>query len=225
MSALEALQMLAAGQRPTSGLLHTARLAAYGTEFYGEEAIVEAFRRRPQAISDAVTVLALPGHIATFDSDTALFADLHGKTIARIWRLGDGDPAAGEPGISVAFDPDLAQARGDVFAAATDHSALETGAFGKVIAAGRSIAQGDFAAYRSRAFALRAFGSATEGAALFAVYRLAGEHARTSGFSMSAVRWTNGSLTVVRDRAGEAALAEAQWTPGIVRGRQEDPVQ
>lgn len=215
MSALEVLQMLAAGQRPTSGLLHTARLAAYGTEFYGEEAIVEAFRREPQVISDAVTVLALPGHIAIFDSDTALFADLHGESIARIWRLGDGDPAAGEPGISVAFDPDLAQARGDVFAAETDHPALGPDAFEKLLQAGRTIAHADPASYRTRAIAVRAFGNAAEGSALFAVHRLIGNPRRTSGFAMAAVRWAPDGLTIVRDRSGEATAVTAAGTPCI----------
>ena len=215
MIALETLQMLAAGQRPTSGLLHTARLAAFGTEFYGEEAIVEAFRRAPQTISDAAAVLGCRGHIAIFDSDTALFADLHGESIARIWRLGDGVPAAGEPAISVAFDPDLAQARGDVFAAATDHPALAPDAFEKLLQAGRTIAHADPAAYRTRAIAVRAFGSATEGSALFAVHRLIGNPRRTAGFAMAAVRWTSDGLTTFKDRSGEAAAVTGAWTPCI----------
>jgi hypothetical protein len=213
MSAVETLRMLAAGKRPVSGLLHTARLEAFGTEAYGEEAILEAFRRESAAISDAARVLSAPGHIAIFDGNTAIFADIYGDLVARIWCLGEGLPAEGEPGISVAFDPDLAQARGDVLAAATDHPALEPQALERVIEAGRAIARGDPGSFRTRAFALRAFGSAEEGAALFAVYRLAGGPRRSSGFAMAAVCWTPDGLTIIRDRAGEAALAAGAWTP------------
>lgn len=215
MSAVETLRTMLAGGRPTFGLLHTARLAAFGAEFYGEEAIIEAFRRENHVLSDAASVLASPGHIAIFDKDTVVFADLYGELIARIWLLGDGNPAAGETGVSVAFDPDLAQARGDVFAAASDHPALEPDAFEKVLQAGRSIAHGDHTSYRTRAIALRAFGSASAGSALFAVHRLVGNPRRTPGFAMVAVRWAPDGLTIARDRSGEAASLAAAWTPCI----------
>jgi hypothetical protein len=215
MTALETLRRLAAGERPAVGLLHTARLTAFGSEFYGEEAIVEAFRPGNTELSDAETILASSGHIAVFDTETALFADLHGELIARIWRLGEGQPVARKPALSVAFDPDLAQARGDVFAQASDHPALEPDAFEQVLLTGRSIANDDPASYRTRALCLRAFGSSAEGAALFAVYRLTGQPVRASGFAMAAARWSPEGLRIVRDRSGEAALAEAAWTPRI----------
>ena len=213
MSAVETLRMLAAGERPATGLLHTARLEAFGVEVYGEEAIVESFSRAPLVLSDAATVVETPGHLAIFDSETALVADLYGGNIARIWLLGDGEARDGEAGISVVFDPDLAQARGDVFLAASDHPALATEAVERAIAAGRAITRDN--SYRARAFAIRAFGTAAEGAALFAVYRLTGEPARTSGFAMAAVCWTHDSLQIVRDLAGEAAISRRRWTPRI----------
>lgn len=218
MNAASTLRVLLAGERPASGLLHTARLEAFGAEFYGEEAIVEALRCAPQPLSDAALFLSAPGHLAVFDGTTALFADLYGELIGRIWRLGDGSPAPRESGFSVAFDPDLTQARGDVFAVASDHSALDAAAFGRVIEAGRAIARGDCVACRTRAFALRAFGSEGEGAALFVVHRLAGQAARTAGFAMVAVRWSAEELTIIHDRAGEAAVAADRSTPCIDAG-------
>ena len=215
MSAVETLRMLAAGARPASGLLHTARLEAFGVEVYGEEAIVDSFRRAPFDLSDAAKIVVAIGHIAIFDGETALFADLSGESIARIWCLGDGDPVESEPQISVVFDPDLAQSRGDVFMAASDHAALAADAVESTMLAGRAIARDDPDSYLTRAFAIRAFGTAAEGAALFAVYRLAGKPDRTSGFAMAAARWTPDGLQIVRDHVGEDAVAERAWTPRI----------
>ena len=220
MSAVDCLKTLAEGARPEAGLLHTARLEAFGVEVYGEEAIVESFRRAPFALSDTARIVEGlshegSGHIAIFDGDTVLFADLYGESIARIWHLGDGEPVERERGISVVFDPDLAQARGDVFIAASDHPALAPDAVERVKLAGRAIVCDGSKAYRTRAFAIRAFGSFDEGVALFAIYRLAGTAERTSGFAMAAARWTRDGLQIVRDRAGEIATSKHPWTPRI----------
>ena len=218
MSAVETLRMLAAGECPASGLLHTARLAAFGVECYGEEAIVDSFSRAPIVLSGTATVVETSSHLAIFDGDTALIADLYSANIARLWRLGCGDPLDAEQGISVVFDPDLAQARGDICLAASDHPALAGDAIDRAAQAGRAITRNSDNSdnsYRSRAFAIRAFGTAAEGVALFAVYRLAGEPARTSGFAMAAVRWMPDNLRIVRDLAGEQAVAKRPWTPRI----------
>ncbi len=213
MSAAETLRTLAAGKRPTSGLLHTARLEAFGAEVYGEEAIVESFRYAPFELSNAAIAVEASGHVAIFDGDTALIADLSGENIARIWRLGAGAAVSGEPGVSVAFDPDLAQARGAVFVAATDHPVLAAEALEWVERTGRAVVCDDPNPYRARAFALRAFGTMEQGAALFAVYRLVGEPKRSSGFSLAAAHWSSGDFQIVRDAAGESAVIERAWTP------------
>jgi len=215
MSAVETLRLVASGARPPSGLLHTARLFTSGVETYGEEAIVDSFRRAPFYLSDGAVTLEAPGHLVIIDGRTALVADLYGTNIARIWHLGDGGSVADEPGVSVVFDPDLAQARGDVFLAASDHPALAADAVDRVILAGRTIACDDPDAYRTRAFAMRAFGTAAHGAALFAVHRLQGKHDLSAGFAMAVARWTGDGLQLVRDVAGEAAVAERPWTPRV----------
>lgn len=214
MSALETLQTMAGGGRPGSGLLHTARMEAFGEDVYGEEAILERFRRDPFAFSEKARAIEVPGHIALHDDNIALVADLAGDNIARIWRLGGGQPAVCEPAGSVAFDPDLAQARGDLFFSASDHPALAAECVQAAIASGESFLQ-SITAYRARAFVIRAFGEPQSFALLVAVYQLSGEHVRTSGFSMAAAVCTAGELDFVTDVAGQAAVEARPWTPRI----------
>ena len=218
MSAIETLRALASGARPASGLLHSARLEAFGVQVYGEEAVVESFVHETLDLSKDADVLERDGHIAIVDGDKALFADLSGKNLARIWRLGGGDPIKGEPQFSVAFDTDLTQARGEVFLAASDHPGLAPDAEAIVRRAGQTIVRcrddGDaMPAYRKRAFALRAFGTSTDGAALFAIYRLYGEPERSSGFAIALARWSAAGTVIVHDRAGQAAIGIRPWMP------------
>ncbi len=225
MSALQALTRIAAGQRPDGELLPACRLEAFGVESYGEEAIVQSFRSAPLALSSSAQVIAADGHIAVFDGDNALFADLYGDDIGRIWRLGSGEPAVAEPAIGVPFDPDLWQARRDVALRREDHPALSDAGAVAVEAIGRDLArawdgaggQGD---YRVRPFLLRAFSAGDTGAALFAVYRLGPLAQRSAGFSLAAASFqlSGGSLagySVVRDQAGEAAVRQALWQPRV----------
>lgn len=219
MSALDTIRQLATGSRPTSGLLHTARLSALGIEAYGEEAIVESFRTAPLDLSEAPKIVEAPGYLAIFDGDNALFADIATGGVARLWRLSAAEPVPDEPGIAVVFNPDLTQTRGDIFFAVSDHPALATDAETAVIRAGRALthdpAEDDTATFRARAFVTRAFGDARCGAVLFAVYRLAGAPARQSGFAMAAARWSADDVEIVRDIAGEKAIALCDWSPRI----------
>ena len=216
MSALDTLIQLRSGEWPASGLVHNCRLHAFGSEAYGEEAIVERFRTLPYVPADPVTV-AVPGHFAMFAGAGAIIADLSDDNIARMWRVGPGPAILPEPGVSVVFDPDMAQARGDVFFAASDHPALANDSADRVIEAGRAISRDNDGSSRARAFVVRAFGSAAEGAALFAVHRMTGGPIRTSGFAMAAVRWTINELHIVRDLAGEQAVVKVPWTPSIAK--------
>lgn len=221
MSAVTALRSLAQGERPRGDLLPPCRLEAFGTEAYGEEAIVQSFRRAPLTLAARADVVEAPGHLAIFDGDDVLVADLYGDAIGRIWRLGDGEPMAAEPALGVPFDPDLVQARTDVALRAADHPALAAEALVHVEAIGRAIARGWTAedgagAYRTRPFLIRAFSSGADGVALFAVHRLGPDAVRTSGFAYAAARFrtADGRLAshhVVRDRAGERAVAAAPW--------------
>ncbi len=229
MSALIALSRIAAGERPHGELLPPCRLEAFGVEVYGEEAIVQSFRNAPLVISPSAEVVLAEGHIAVFDGEHAIFADLYGDDIARIWRLGVGQPAVGEPAIGVPFDPDLWQSRRDVAMRREDHPALSDEGAVAVEAIGRELARkwdsdsgpGD---YRVRPFLLRAFSAGDSagdrGAALFSVYRLGPLAKRSAGFSLTAVSFQIAGnklsgYTVVRDLAGETAVHEALWQPRV----------
>ena len=211
MSVLETITEMRAGRRPVSGLLHGCRLHAFGSEVQGEEAIADRFRTLPYVTADPITVDA-PGHFALFAGVGAIIADVADGNVARLWRVGPGPAIPAEPGVSVAFDPDMSQARGDLCFCSGDHPALADGAVTRVEGIGREIARAD-AAYRARAYTVRAFGSVAEGAALFAVYRQGA--AGSPGFVNVAARWSGDEVVVVRDDAGEAALAVTPWKPQI----------
>lgn len=214
MSALDALAQLRAGFRPTSGLLHTCRLHALGSEVYGEEAVIERFRTMVQALPEDPVVVTAPGHLAVFTGEEAFFADLAGDNIARLWRLGPGAPAIPESAVSVSFDLDLTQARGDVIFAARVHRQLLADAAPRIEAIGRELVHAD-TAFRTRAFAIRAFGTANYGAALFVLHRFGAGSQRNAGFIHVAANWCGSDVASVYDRAGEAAVAAAPWTPRI----------
>lgn len=214
MSALDTLRALAKGERPTSGLLHTCRFEGLGYELYGEEAIVARMGLEPFTLGDDVLIFEDAAHIAVLAGARAVYADLSDGNIARLWLLGPDGFGGEEAQVSVVFDPDLRQARGDVFFATSDHPALAAQAADRVLAAGREIvAAAD--GLRTRAFAIRAFGDAAGGAALFAVHRLRPDDDDTAGFVNMAAFWGTEETHIVHDIGGEATLAARAWTPRI----------
>lgn len=221
MSAKAALLALAAGQRPAGALLPPVRLHAGGAEYFGEEAVVHAFRGAPIAFSSAAEIVEANGHIAIFEGENALVASLYGDLIARLWRLGPGAPGELEPALGVPFDTDMRQSRVDVAFRAEDHPALTANAAAAVESIGRDIAHGwseghGAGAYRTRPFVIRAFSNGDCGAALFALFQLGSDAVRSAGFTFAAARFNfaDSDVTeyqIVRDLAGEAAVAAATW--------------
>jgi hypothetical protein len=200
MSALDTLRTLARGERPATGLLHNCRFEGLGIEAYG-------------------IVIETSSHMAVFNGDHALFADVFNDNIGRLWVLGTDGFGGEEPIFSVPFDPDLDQGGGDVFFTVADHPDLAANAAPHVEAAGHAIvAETD--GPRTRAFAIRAFGSADEGAVLFAVFRLRLDQEDVAGFHLMAARWDAEGHHIVRDFGSEATLAASRWSPriGVDRG-------
>jgi len=214
MSARAAIIALTRGERPQSGLLHNCRFEGFGAEAYGPEAIVEHFRRAGFLLADGAAVLESPRHIAIIDADRALFADIAEGGIQRIWALGDRALITPEARLSVAFDPDLAQAGGDLFFAESDHPDLDPSGASRLADIGGAMARNDAGA-RTRCFALRGFGDDTAGAALFALYRLDGSPARAAGFAAALACWQGDAVRIVEDAAGWEAASQARWTPRI----------
>ena len=215
MTALTTICALASGERPSGGLLPPACTEAGGGTAYGEEAIVAHFRAAPWAVGQAAAVVEAAGHLAIFDEDAALIADLHPGGVGRMWRLAGDGAVDAEPAIGVPFDPDIRQVRGDVAFRAADHPALAADAAPAVEAAAAALARGwdgvGRAPFRARTFVIRAFGDGMRAAALVAVHRLGGDTVRTIGFTYAAVLIEGDDVRVVRDRAGEAAAASAPW--------------
>jgi hypothetical protein len=206
-------------------LLPPCRLEAFGSEFYGEEAIVHRFCRTPFLLSEHVTLVQGPGHFAAFGEDTALFADLFGSNVARLWRLGPGLAADAEPALDVPFDADLSQSRGDVAMRAEDHPALPPEAFQHLEQIGCELSRGlsgeqDSIPYRIRAFLVRAFTQDNVGAALFSLYQVGPSAVRATGFSYAAALFRTeenelAAYRIVRDKAGRSAVDARPWRPRV----------
>lgn len=196
-------------------LLHNARLEAGGAVLFGEEMVLAHFRRHPLALEGA-RILASDTGFAVFGADDALVADLYDGHVGRMWRLGKDCGETVEPAVSVAFDPDLTQARGDVFARAEDHPGVDAAALAALLDAARELIA-DPAPFRTRAWLVRALADGDAAAGLFAVHRLGDEAGgRSAVLAYAAVLAEGGGHRIVRDLAGEAAVRAAGWTPRLV---------
>lgn len=198
-------------------LLHNTRLEGFGGEVFGEEAIRQQFAGNRHELSDGADWLESAQQIALFDDRGAVFADRVGDRLTRMWRLGPArTPLAPEQRVDVPFDADLRQQRGDVFLRPEDHPELDEDAVPALIEAGTTLLDdGELRPYRARAFAIRAFGRADDLAALFALHTLSGDETRASGFSYAAVRVRGARTFIVRDMAGEVAVAAKGWRPQL----------
>ncbi len=209
MSILQHFAALATGQRPADdGLLGNCRFEWRGTEACGEEAILEIFRGAPFDSAQALLVETAAA-AAWIGPNGALIADLYDGRIGRLWRIGEGHAPPPEPAVSVAFDPDLRQARGDISIDPADHPELAADMLGDVVAAGHALLMegAPKPIHRARAFCVRAFSGTNGTAALFAVHCLTGGAVRSGGFGYAAVRIGGAS---VADHAPDIA-----WTPRL----------
>lgn len=220
MSIASAIAAIGRGHRHPA-LLENARLETGSGEAFGEEAILSHFARQPIDLDGATWVETATGFGAVAKG-RALFGDLYNGHIARLWRL---DPAAGEPpepAVSVAFDPDLRQARRDVFARAEDHPELGDEDLEALVAAGRSLIEhrepDDAPPLRIRAWLLRAFAEPHAVAGLFATHIVGDEPGgRSAGFVFTAALVDrSGTRMLVRDAAGEAQRRVSRWRPRLI---------
>jgi hypothetical protein len=221
MSVVETLFSIARGDRPEGNLVPSCRLEMSGAEFYGEEAIVSAFRKSGLRVSGNADIIKSASNIAIFDGEVVLFADILNDNICRIWCLSNGELIEAEPAIGVPFDPDMNQKRGDVIVSPSDYPELDEEVLQHVETIGREISHGGTAGknepdYRIRAFLIRAFNNGNHGAALFAVHRLSSGTVRTAGFSYVAARFqTDGKdlagHSVVQDESGKMAVESKPW--------------
>lgn len=210
MSALEALKAVANGESQSWGTSSsTIRLEWKGGEAYGEEAVLESFRRAPLDLA-AGSAISTSGALLWTDGQTALVADLYDERLDRMWRIGPGQAPALEPGVSVPFDIDLMQDRGDVFWRYDDHLWLAP----EHAAAIETLAQGIVAPcaedHRVRVFVLRAFSSEDRFGMLASVFRLSSESTRTASFRVVAALVSPERELLVADD-----YPAAEWVPRL----------
>lgn len=184
MRALKALRSIACGERPADGaLLGTCRLEWRGREAYGEEAVLEAFRRSPVDLATAST-LCTPGGLVWTDGKSALVADVFDERLARLWRVGPGDAPVREPSVAVPFDTDLSQDRRDVLWRAEDHPWLAPEQAPAVEALARRIAVPSSNDHRVRGFVIRAFSAHSSVGLLASIFSLTAGSTRSASFGL-----------------------------------------
>ncbi|WP_425228912.1 hypothetical protein [Sphingomonas sp.] len=211
MSVAAHFHALAAGRRPADdGLLGNTLLEWGAGEAYGEEAILELFRAAPFAPGDGAVLIESARSVAWVGADAALVADLYDGRIGRLWRLGPGAPPAAEPAVAVAFDPDLQQQRGEVYARADDHPDLAATAIPQVLAVGEALIALLGPAHRARAFLTRAFSADRCTVALFAIHHLSAGAVRTAGYDHALALIDGETVRLIGERA-----ARAPWTPRL----------
>ena len=188
-AALQTIGEVLAGQpKAAQALLGPCRTWAYGAEAFGGVMACELFARQPAPLSPDTHVVTAETAMAVFDVDAqgreqAVFADLYGGAIGRLWRLGDGVvDAAAEPALFMASDSVMTQVRTDLAFAASDHPNLNAAAIpalldltGRVAHADRD---GGAPVVEARAFVIRAFSERERAAALFFVEQAAGADVR-----------------------------------------------
>jgi hypothetical protein len=223
MSALVGLLSVARGERPDGQVLPPCRLEGFGSEFFGEEAIVGAFRATPFSGAEDLTAIIAGRHLAIFAGDEALVADVYGDNVGRIWRLGPGEAQESEPNVGVPFDADLMQSRGDLAFRAEDHPALSATWLPQIERMGRLLSRDwdtadDTAPYRARSFLVRAFSDEKRSVGLFALHTMGGGATRTIGFTYVAGLVEHedpANSIIIRDVAGSAARETMVWRPRV----------
>ena len=190
------LRALATGSVDPLHVWGGCRLEHATGDAFGIEAIGAALQRSPVQADGYVEC---PSQCVLIGDGAALFADVIGDVVVRVWRTGSPISLDSEPAVRTAFDPDLAQARGGIVFDPDDHPDLAEDAYAKIIASGRALLAERDAAFRVRGFVIRAFGDASAGAALVALVSLGEHRARTPGLARAIVVWRDDDLQTVID--------------------------
>ncbi len=212
MSGLDNLSALANGTRPADdGLIGNTRFVWGTNELLGEEAILAEFSARPFNLGEELFSVETPQAAAFIGSSGALFADLYGGRIGRLWRIGAGIAPSSEPAIDVAFDADMRQERGDLSFRAEDHPNLDSSAAEGLLSAGRDIIDGlrGEGKLRVRGYVIRAFGDTQASAALLSLFTLSNGTRRSASFSYAAIGVrSDGKVIAACD-----PIEPREWTP------------
>jgi hypothetical protein len=212
MSGLDHLRTLSDGNLPSDdGLLGNARCAWGRGDLVSAESIVAAFVARPFDLEGDLLAVETKESAALIGDDGALFADLYGSRIGRLWRVGDKSPNAAEPAIDIAFDADMRQDRGDVSFRAEDHLSLDPAAAEQLLKASRAYIEQRRrdGRLRVRGFIVRALGDRDRCAALLSLYTLSNDNPRVACFSFAAIGiGPSGEVRTAQDKPDPR-----EWTP------------
>lgn len=210
MSAIADLAALASGRDAAKeSLTATCRLEWRGGEAYGEEALLEAFRRAPLDLA-AGTAIETPGALLWSDGHSALVVDLYDGRLGRLWRVGPGEAPAREPSISVPFDTDLSQHRRDLLWRPEDHPWLAADRRDAAEALAQRLAEPTAADHRVRLFVIRACSTPTSVGLLGSIFRMSAAATRTLSFSLVAALATPEGEQIAVDE-----IAPAEWVPRL----------
>ena len=209
MSICDQLVSLARGE-PLEGalLLPSVRAEGWGGGAFAPEAVTAMFRARPSQCSEWQQLADERGAAVVGDRE-AVIADLVDGRCLRIWRLGSGEPVAGDRAISLSFDPDLRQQRGDVI------GSEEWGEDRDLVSLAGAAIHRASTAFRLRLFPIRIIGGQSSRLVLFAAYVMDGEVQRHSGFVMMVAVVEGDNVRVLRDLSGEDALMKRDHPPRI----------
>lgn len=211
MNAVQALLSLVRGAPgAAAGLLPAVRAEGWGSDAFAPESVIAMFRGDVIDGDEASwdTVVDQNG-AALIGANQIVVADLIEERVARLWRIGPGPLQPFERAITVPFDPDLRQHRGDIVGAS------EWGKNEPYIRRAGDALQAALAAYRLRLFPLRKIGPPERCLILFKAYLMSGEQQKRDGFVSAAVLLEGDSCQVFRDGTGEAELAARHSAPRI----------
>ncbi len=209
MSNCVQLVALARGEPVESGfLLPSLRAEGWGSEAFAPEAVTAMFRARPSQCSEWQQLADERG-AAVVGEREAVIADLVDGRCHRIWRLGPGEPATCDRAISLSFDPDLRQHRGDVI------GSEEWGGNRDLVRLAGAAIHRTSTAFRLRLFPIRIIGGQSARLVLFAAFVMDGEVQRHSGFVMMVAVVEGENVRVLRDSSAEDALIKRAHPPRI----------
>ncbi len=182
--------ILSGGRAGARTVLHNCRFEGAGASAYGREAILDLFRAEAGAVEE-VQVVRSHRFAALFASaasgPVALYADLYGEHIARLWYLSAAPLLARRPErVDVPFDPSFGTLAPRVGFDPADHPELAPGHVPRVAAVGACLLDAHRVAdgipmrsaarmTRPRPFVLRAFSEGETVAVLMQVVALRGD--------------------------------------------------
>ena len=198
-------------------VLHNCRLAGAGVDVFGRDA-VRAMLAAARFSAGARTVIA--SHVAALFDNTgrALFADVYGDYVARLWLLApESVGSAAADRTDTPFDPDLDQRGGSIAFDAADYPDLDADDASRIVHAAMDWLRptGPAGLTRLRPVVLRACSNGHSAAALIAVNGRRTDAPGQVRFNVGVLLHRGSEAITIVDEAGLAAELAREWRPGL----------